>query len=201
MEIGCIDYGAGNLASIVNGIRSVDGKAGIVASCDELGNYDAIVLPGVGSFGAAMRGLAPYREALIDEISSGKPFLGICLGLQALFEGSDEGDNASGLGIFRGWCKRFEGNMKVPHMGWNSIEKKMEHPILSDIDDGTYFYFVHSYHAVPVDLSYAATLTDYGGGFVSSVAKDNVFACQFHPEKSSDAGLMVLRNFLKFCKT
>ena len=200
MKIACINYEAGNLASISNGLRSAGVDAQIIDDPKMLDSFDGIVLPGVGSFGDAMQKLDPFKEPLIEEIASGKPFLGICLGLHVLFEGSDENPGIDGIGIFKGRCQKFIGDMKIPHMGWNTIENKIDHPILEDIKTDSYFYFVHSYHAVPDDESIIATTTEYGGQFVSSIARDNVFATQFHPEKSADVGLKLLGNFRDFCK-
>jgi glutamine amidotransferase len=160
-----------------------------------------VVLPGVGAFAACMDNLREY--GLVDVvrrvIERGTPFLGICLGLQLLFEESEEFGPVQGLGVLRGRCVRFrerdDPEFRVPHMGWNQIVKRQSPAELDGIDDGSFVYFVHSYYVEPRDPALIATVTDYGGEFVSSIARDNLFACQFHPEKSQRIGLRILRNF------
>ena len=165
-----------------------------------------IVLPGVGAFKDCMANLERYKliTPLFDAIEAGKPFLGICLGLQVLFEKSEEFGSHKGLGIIKGRVVRFPSDMtsadnnealKIPHMGWNSIKKVVPHPILDGIPDGTHLYFVHSYYVVPEDDGVVVTKTDYGIEFVSSISYRNIFACQFHPEKSQRMGLKILKNF------
>jgi len=200
MSIACIDYGAGNLASIANGLKKVGAEAYVTADPKALSDAAGIVLPGVGSFGDAMENLEPYRDGIKEAVDAGIPFLGICLGQQVLFGSSEEDQDAKGLGIFSGTCKRFTGELKVPHMGWNTIEKAGESPLFEGIPDKAYFYFVHSYYTVPNEDGVIAAKTDYGMEFASSVSRDNVFGTQFHPEKSSELGLKVLGNFVGLCK-
>jgi len=166
-----------------------------------------LVVPGVGAFKKAMENLRDLGlvDPLIEFIASGKPFLGICLGLQILFSESEEFGVQSGLGIFKGRVVRFsfslsglslsENSLKVPHMGWNAVHVRKRFPALEGIENGTHFYFVHSYYPVPEDREIVATTTDYGDEFVSSIGRENLFACQFHPEKSQAAGLKILKNF------
>lgn len=197
--IAIVDYGAGNLKSVAKAFEFLGVDALLTDDPEVVRDACAVVLPGVGAFrsgyeGLCARGLvAPLR----DSIEAGKPFLGICLGLQLLFEESEEDGPAPGLGILKGRVVRFGTGRKVPHMGWNQIIRRKDPPMLDGIGDDTFFYFVHSYHVVPEDASIVATETDYGGRFCSSVAVDNLFACQFHPEKSQRWGLRLLENFRK----
>ncbi len=194
-----IDYQMGNLRSVQKGFEKVGHAAAITSDPAVLAAADRIVLPGVGAFPDAVaelrrRGLVePIRKA----IDSGKPFLGICLGLQLLFDYGYEGGKHEGLGVIRGECVRFDlpAEYKVPHMGWNALNVRRRPPILNGLDDGMFAYFVHSYHVVPEDREMIATETDYGGPFCSMVWRDNVFATQFHPEKSQNEGLRILKNF------
>jgi glutamine amidotransferase len=194
-----IDYQMGNLRSVQKGFEKVGHAAAITSDPVVLAAADRIVLPGVGAFPDAVaelrrRGLVePIRKA----IDSGKPFLGICLGLQLLFDYGYEGGKHEGLGVIRGECVRFDlpAEFKVPHMGWNALNIRRHPPILKGLDDGMFAYFVHSYHVVPEDAEVVATQTDYGGPFCSMVWRDNVFATQFHPEKSQNEGLRILKNF------
>ena len=198
--IAVIDYGAGNLRSIVNGLRRVGAETRIVDDPMGLHDADAIVLPGVGSFGDAMARLAGFKYAIVDAVDSGRPFLGLCLGIQVLLEGSEESPGVAGLGILEGECKRFRGKLKVPHMGWNTIEKDREVPLLEGIADGDYFYFVHSYYPVPKDKDVVVAKTEYGIKFPSVVGRGSVYATQFHPEKSGEKGLKILANFVKLSR-
>lgn len=195
--IAIIDYGMGNLRSVQKGFEKVGCRAEIVHRPEDLSKASAVVLPGVGAFKDAMDNLraAGMIEAIFENIQAGKPFLGICLGFQLLFETSEEWGLHEGLGIFPGQVKRFGEGLKVPHMGWNQIEIQKESPILKGIPDLAAFYFVHSYYAEPADKEVTTTLTDYGIKFTSIVDRDNVFGIQFHPEKSSILGLKILENF------
>lgn len=197
--IAIIDYGMGNLRSVQKGLEKVGHQATITSNPTDLAKAERIILPGVGASADALHAVreqgleGPIKTA----IDSGKPFLGICLGLQLLFEKSYEDGEHEGLGILPGKVVRFDisPDLKVPHMGWNQIEYRNRSPLFEGIPDQTHFYFVHGYHVVLEDESICATETDYGGKFCSSVWRDNLFATQFHPEKSQTHGLQLLKNF------
>jgi len=197
--IAIIDYGMGNLRSVQKGLERVGFPAVVTRDAARIEAAPGVVLPGVGAFGACMDNLRAY--GLVDTvrrvIERGTPFLGICLGMQLLFEESEEFGPVPGLGIFAGRVVRFAETpeLKVPHMGWNQIRKQQDVPHLRGIDDGAFVYFVHSYYVVPADPALAATSTDYAGAFTSAIARDNVFATQYHPEKSQAVGLRILENF------
>ncbi len=197
--IAIIDYGMGNLRSVEKAFECVGHKAFIAKRTEEVSKASHIVLPGVGGFPECMKNLTETGmiDAVYKSIESGKQFLGICLGLQLLFSESEEFGTHKGLDILPGRVIRFDlkPEFKVPHMGWNAIRLKQDVQILKDIPDNSYVYFVHSFYVEPADKSIAATTTDYGGEFTSAVYKDNIFACQFHPEKSQDIGLRILKNF------
>ncbi len=194
-----VDYGMGNLRSVQKGFAKVGMEAAVVNTPEDIGRASAVVLPGVGAFRDCMRNLEELGLAgpIIRSIESGKPFLGICLGLQLLFSESHEFGVHKGLGVFKGKVLRFPGNsgLKVPHMGWNTINIKNRPPVLSGVPDGSSFYFVHSYYVAPEDQSIVAATTEYGIEYTSMVWKDNIFAVQFHPEKSQSMGLEILRAF------
>lgn len=196
-----VDYGMGNLRSVGKAFLSQGISASVTRDQDEISRADGLVLPGVGAFGDCMKNLAEYGlvDPIKEHINSGKPFLGICLGLQLLFKGSEESPDVPGLGVLEGSVVRFsqseDERLKVPHMGWNRISIKKEIPILAGIPDESWFYFVHSYYPVPKDAGVIAVTSRYGVDFTAAVARDNLFACQFHPEKSSADGLRILRNF------
>ncbi len=197
--IAIVDYQMGNLRSVQKGFEKVGHQATITSDPAVLRDADKIVLPGVGAFGDAMaelnrRGLV---QPLRDEIASGKTFLGICLGLQLLFDVGHEGGRFEGLGVLRGEVVRFDlpSEYKVPHMGWNQLQIRRPAPLLAGWPSGAHCYFVHSYYVVPQDPGVIATETDYGGPFCSMVWRDNLFATQFHPEKSQADGLRMLKNF------
>ena len=199
--IAIIDYGVGNLRSVRNAlvhlgaqVKMVDDPAALAAL-----NADKIVLPGVGAFGEGMARLraAGFEEPLKAAVVAGRPLLGICLGMQFLFEHSDEHGHHEGLGWLAGYVTRFpDDGPKVPHIGWNQIEKRKAHRLLDGVADGAYAYFVHSYYAVTDDPSDVLAITDYGLRYASVVGRDNVFGIQFHPELSQAVGLRILRNFL-----
>ncbi len=203
--IAIIDYGMGNLRSVQKGFEKVGHEAAVTSDRQKILDADRVVLPGVGAFADCMRNLD--RLGLADTvrkvITSGRPFMGICLGLQLLFEESEEFGVHKGLGILKGRVVRFPAEIpgnseqiyKIPHMGWNRIKIKNRPPHLRDVEDGAFVYFIHSYYVVPQDGSIAATTTAYGLEFVSSVWKDNIFAAQFHPEKSQEQGLKILKAF------
>ena len=192
-----IDYESGNLRSVARAVE----KAGVVpvvtSDPAELQDADGVILPGVGSGPAAMSALQSRGlvEPLLDYIASGRPFLGVCLGLQLLLDATDEGD-ADCLGLVPGRVRRLPDGLKVPHMGWNTVEFQREHPLWQGIPQGSHFYFVHSYYADPVARANVAGVTEYGVPFCSIYARDNVVATQFHPEKSGENGLRVYANFI-----
>ncbi len=200
--IAIVDYGMGNLRSVEKGFKKVGVEAVVTSSPKAIDDADAIVLPGVGAFRDCIRNLTDLSltEAIGRSIEKGKPYLGICLGLQVLFSESEEFGRCRGLDIFRGRVVRFQISEKVPHMGWNTIRIVNRPPILSDIPDDSYFYFVHSFYVVPDDADVTAATTDYGVTFTSMIWKDNVFATQFHPEKSQELGLRILKGFGDFVK-
>lgn len=202
--IAIIDYGMGNLRSVQKGFAQVGCQAEIVQDPALVEAAPAVVLPGVGAFADAVENLkrTGMHEVIDRVVRAGKPFLGICLGQQLLFESSEEFGDTPGLGIFPGSVKRFPaGSLKVPHMGWNQVEIQKASAILEGIPEGTAFYFVHSYYVQPADPALAVTLTEYGLKFASVVGRDNVFGIQFHPEKSSTLGLRILENFGKLVKS
>ncbi len=198
--IAVIDYGMGNLRSVEKGFLKAGVDVKVTSSPDDVYGADGVVLPGVGAFRDCMKELSrlDLTQALKDVINAGKPYLGICLGLQVLFSESEEFGRCEGLDILPGRVARFvfeTNDLKIPQMGWNQACLKKELPLFLDIPDMSYFYFVHSYYVVPQDPSIIAAVTDYGTEFVSAVRKDNIYAVQFHPEKSQALGLQVLRNF------
>jgi imidazole glycerol-phosphate synthase subunit HisH len=196
-----VDYQMGNLRSVQKAIEKVGGSALISSDPKVIASADRLILPGVGAFGDCMDELK--RRDLVspirDFVASGRPFLGICLGLQLLFDESEESPGTPGLGILPGRVVRFpdDGLRKVPHMGWNTVRKVADAPALCNIADGTYFYFVHSYYVQPADESIDALRCDYGVEFTAAVWKDNLFATQFHPEKSQSDGMKLLQGFLQ----
>ena len=213
-KIGIIDYGMGNLGSVSNACKFLELDAEIISAPGQLDSCRAMILPGVGAFGDCMAHLARHNfvDAIRNWIDSGKPFLGICLGLQALFQRSEESPDVEGLGIFEGTVKRFDGGadalvcrlqagapapqLKVPQIGWNAVKQvQPDCPMFNGIDNASYFYFVHSFYVAPADESIVAGQTNYGIEYCSAVWKDNVFAAQFHPEKSQALGLQMFKNF------
>jgi len=200
--IALLDYGAGNVRSVAKALQCLGADLRLVARPEGLRDARAAVLPGVGAFDDCVNALRRQEllAAVRDYIAGGRPFLGICVGYQALFEKSEEFNScASGLGLFRGRVVRFRGagGLKVPQIGWNQVRfAQPDCPLFRGLADGTHFYFVHSYFPQPEDASIVAGLTDYGETFASAIAWRNVFATQFHPEKSQKAGLRLLRNFL-----
>jgi len=206
MNIVIIDYGMGNLRNVQKAFEHIGVMARISAEPDDLDRADGLVLPGVGAFGDAMENLragglvAPIR----DNTEAGKPLLGICLGLQLLFEESQEMGQHEGLGLLPGQVVRFGDELKVPHIGWNQFdwtEGASEHPLVQDIPNHSYAYFVHSYYAAPTEQGCVLAMTEYGIDFASLVGKGNVFGAQPHPEKSQEVGLQLLKNFARIVET
>jgi len=195
--IAVIDYGTGNLMSALKGLETAGWAAVITADPREVDRAAGVVLPGVGAFADAMANLraAGMDKAILRAVSAGKPFLGICLGQQLLFEASEEWGPTPGLGVFPGRVRRLPAEVKVPHMGWNQVFFRGSPPLFDGIPDGSRFYFVHSYYVAPADPGIVLGETEYGVRFASVVSRDKVFGIQFHPEKSSSLGLQVLRNF------
>ena len=199
--IALLDYGAGNVRSVHKALETAGGKVSLVSSPDGMRDAAAVVLPGVGAFDDCVSAMARQEllEGIREFIDTGRPFLGICVGYQALFKRSEEFNSCTkGLGVFEGSVVRFSDNgIKVPQIGWNQVDVlKPQCPILKGIEPGSYFYFVHSYFPRPVDKNIVVTRTTYGESFASAVWRDNVFATQFHPEKSQKLGLQLLRNFV-----
>ena len=201
--IAIIDYDAGNIRSVQKALEECGADARITADADDIIAADGVVFPGQGACDASMRSIRERGlfDVIKQSIDSGKPFLGVCLGLQLLLESSEEGDEPC-LAILKGSTKRLppektdQAGLKIPHMGWNSVSLSVEHPVFKGIPDESYFYFVHSYYADPEDKNIVAGVTNYGIDFCSAVAWDNVAAVQFHPEKSGSVGLRMYRNFL-----
>lgn len=198
--IALLDYGMGNLASVQHAFKECGIPCRITSSPRSLLRSSGAVLPGVGAFGAAMNNLNQLglKEPVREFISSGRPFLGVCLGLQLLFETSEESPGVKGLSVLRGKVVRFQlKKLKIPHIGWNTLIRTAKSPLLSGMKKEAYVYFVHSYHAVPENESDILTRTEYGKPFVSGVCRENIQAFQFHPEKSQNQGLKIYRNFGK----
>lgn len=196
--IAVVNYGMGNLGSVKNAFDYIGVDSFVSGNPDKLSGADALVLPGVGAFGDAMDNLRSFglENTVLNHIDSGKPFLGICLGLQMLFESSTESPGVKGLGVLDGTVEKFSSDMglKIPQIGWNSIETKPEMSLLSNFNDN-YMYFVHSFYAVPVGIEDFTVKTVYGREFTSAVEYKNITACQFHPEKSGKAGLAILKKW------
>jgi glutamine amidotransferase len=196
-----VDYGMGNLRNVQRGFEKVGFEARVTRSKREIEKASGIVLPGVGAFKDCMVNLDRYGlvEIMLESIKKGKPYLGICLGLQILFSESEEFGLHKGLDVVRGKVVKFKPHpeYKVPHMGWNTVEMNKEVPLLKGVKDGDFFYFVHSYYVVPEDKEWVGTSTQYGTPFASSIWKGNIFATQFHPEKSQEKGLKILEAFAK----
>ena len=192
-----IDYESGNLRSVAKALESIGVSPIVTGDASQIASADAVVLPGVGSGPAAMDALRQRNlvEPIRECVASGRPFLGVCLGLQLLLDRTEEG-GADCLGSVAGRVRRLPDGVKVPHMGWNSVRFKREHPVFKGIPQDSHFYFVHSYYAAPDDETWVAGTTDYGVSFCSIYAKDNVVATQFHPEKSGRMGLRIYQNFV-----
>ena len=200
--LGVIDYGAGNLRSVVNALEFLHVQNKIASNAKEIKDCSSLILPGVGAFGAALdelekRGL---KEA-VAEAAMEKPFFGICLGMQLLFEESEEAPGRKGLGVLKGCVRRFPAGMglKIPHMGWNSLSVNNSSRLFSDTPQNSYVYFVHSFYCSAAERSDVAAVCSYGLEFDAAVEKKNLFGCQFHPEKSGDTGLALLKKFVSLC--
>ena len=194
-----IDYGVGNLYSVAKAVSSVGGDVKITNDAEDLKRAEKIILPGVGAFGDCMKNLEATGliPTILEQIAAKKFLLGICVGLQILFEKSEESPNVKGLGIFKGEVKKISAeNLKIPHMGWNAVNFG-ESKIFAGLKNNSYFYFVHSYHAAPLDKNLISATSDYGDKITAAVESENIFATQFHPEKSGDVGLKILKNFIE----
>ena len=198
IKIAIIDYGMGNLHSAAKALEKVGAQVAVTRDPDEVRRADKVVLPGVGAFGDCMKNLNERQLAPVihEVIATGKPFLGIWVGLQLLFEGSEEDPGVDGLGIFKGMVRKIVApGLKIPHMGWNNLEYRTASPLFQGLPPAAYVYFVHSYYAAPTDESCITAVTDYGGPVTAAVGRGLVQAVQFHPEKSSAVGLKILANF------
>ena len=199
--IAIIDYGMGNLFSIYNGLKKVYDSPRLITADDisSLRTADAVIVPGVGAFDDGIRNLKPFSEELLEAVESGVPVLWICIGMQVLFESSEEGKE-KGMGLMPGKVVRLPANVRVPHMGWNNLHLHRHSELLDGITDDDYFYFVHSYYCVPQDEDTIVASVEYGVELAAVVSKDNIYGIQFHPEKSSKKGLDILNNFTSICK-
>jgi glutamine amidotransferase len=197
-KIVIVDYGAGNLRSVARAVVHVGFEPSVTADPYDVLHADALIVPGVGAAADTMRNLREHRmvEPILEYITSGRPFFGVCMGQQALLSVSEEGGEHPCLGVIPGRVKKLPAGQKVPHMGWNQVHQRTKHPIFEGIPDESYFYFVHSYAPHPDDESVVIGETDYGGVFASVLARDNIVATQFHPEKSGEMGLKMYKNFL-----
>lgn len=199
--IAIIDYDAGNIKSVEKALQKLGQEVVITRDADTILNADKVILPGVGAFGDAMANLKKYKmdQVIYQVVEKGTPFLGICLGLQLLFEKSDESKGVAGLGILKGEICKIpdQEGLKIPHMGWNSLHLQNEGRLFKNIEEGAYVYFVHSYYLKAEEEEIVKATTEYSTHIHASVEKGNVFACQFHPEKSSDVGMQILKNFVE----
>jgi glutamine amidotransferase len=199
MKLVIVDYGAGNLRSVARAVAHAGGQPLITSSGRDVERADALIVPGVGAAADTMANLKRHNmvEPIREYIASGRAFLGVCMGQQALFDASEEGGEHPCLGVLAGRVVRLPDGLKVPHMGWNRVRIVQPHPIFENIPDGSYFYFVHSYYPRPDDAAIVIGETEYGVTFASVVGRENVVATQFHPEKSGATGLRMYENFLR----
>ena len=195
-----VNYGVGNLRSIRKGLEKSGVTVQITHNPKDLRSSDAIVLPGVGAFAPAVKNMAPITDVVAEAMKNGTPILGVCLGLQLLFTRSSEGGSIRGLDFISGEVVKLPESLKIPQMGWNTIDFVQSHPLLEGVKNHSYVYFVHSYYPQPSEPKVIVATTDYGVRFASMVAKKNIFATQFHPEKSSKTGLIILKNFVRIVK-
>lgn len=197
MRVAIIDYGVGNLRSVEKAFAATGCEAIVTDDENQLRDAERLVLPGVGAFGACMKALSErgFDRLVREQARKGTPVLGVCVGMQLLFEESDEFGATRGLGLMRGRVRRFQGDLVVPHVGWNRIHQKQSHALFEGVDDGSFCYFVHSFYCAPEDEGVVAGETEYGGRYASVVAQENVCGVQFHPEKSQEVGLRMLKNF------
>lgn len=197
-KIVVVDYGAGNLRSVARAVMHAGGEPSVTSDPREVADADALIVPGVGAAADTMRNLREHGmvEPVREYIASGRPFFGVCMGQQALLSVSEEGGEHECLGVIPGRVKKLPGGQKVPHMGWNRVRQRDAHPIFEGIPDGSYFYFLHSYYPEPEDKASVIGDTEYGVRFASVLARDNIVATQFHPEKSGEMGLRMYANFL-----
>ena len=199
--IALIDYGAGNLTSVKKALTALDAKFMVPSAPEECAGVSGLIVPGVGHFSATTALGAPWRQAIGSAVESGTPLLGICVGMQWLFEGSEEAPDVPGLGVLPGRCRLLQGDadrrLKIPHVGWNALELPRTSRLLAGLASGAYVYFTHSF-AAPVTPDCVASTT-HTDSFAAAVERDSVFGVQFHPEKSGDAGLHILRNYLELC--
>jgi glutamine amidotransferase len=199
VQVAIIDYGVGNLRSVEKAFAATGCEAIVSSDDDVLRTAERLVLPGVGAFAACMKALSErgFDRLVKEKVAAGTPLLGVCVGMQLLFEESDEFGATRGLGLLRGRVRRFSDDLVVPHVGWNRIDQIRENPLFNGVANGAFFYFVHSYYCAPIDEEVIAGKTEYGVRYASVVAKNNLCGVQFHPEKSQAAGLQLLKNFAR----
>lgn len=208
-DVAVVDYGAGNVRSVAKALERSGSRVRVTGEASAVRAADAVVLPGAGAFADAMASLEArgLDEAVRESVASGTPYLGLCVGLQLLFEESDEHGRSAGFGLLRGRVERFPDRdadgalLRVPHMGWNEVRFDARHPVLEGLPERDVFYFVHGYRAVPVDARDTVGRSGYGGEFAAAVARENMFAVQFHPEKSQDSGRRLLDRFVAWVST
>lgn len=198
-KVAVVDYGVGNLRSVEKAFAAAGFPAVVSADESVLCDAEALVLPGVGAFGACMRALCErgFDELILERVSAGTPLLGVCVGMQMLFEESAEFGRTSGLGLLKGCVRRFSNELLVPQVGWNQVRQTQSHSLLDGIEEGAFFYFVHSFYCEPADQDAVIGETDYGSAYASVVGQKHIFGVQFHPEKSQAAGLRLLGNFAR----